>query len=92
MNLSHAIVKNCLLFHLFSIVLNHLIKTKYPQNGILLKGVLVPSWLNKTLASKSIIFLLLVLETLGFMLSVYFLRFEQYDKNCLIMHLQHIYI
>lgn len=68
-----------------------------PNNGILLKEVLIPNWLKNPLTScslinfyflllhaerfdKSIIFSLLVFETLGCLLSVFFLQFKQHDN------------
>ena len=54
---------------------------------ILVKGVFIPKLLNNPLAScclincdKSIILPFFVLATFGFLLSVFFLLFKQYNK------------
>ena len=71
------------------------LKKRGPTKGILLKGVFVSQLLNNPLASwinyhfllshtayfdKSIILPFFVLATFGFLLSVCFLFFKQYDK------------
>ena len=62
-----------------------------PNIGILFNGVLLPKLLNNPFAccsliphmahsDKIMILLLVVFETFGFILSVFFLHFQQYDN------------